>query len=237
MALIAVLAAACSSSSVAGPDGGPALDGGGAVDAGNPLVTGCDLLAQVGCQDGQKCTVVGQGSEATVACVDLAGSKGDGEVCDPEAGQGDDCAAGFHCDDTASPAVCVPFCSDEPSDTCGAEALCALSFEIDSTEVRLCADRCDPVAQDCSRDGLGCYPGRSGPSCAVVGGGLDVASEGESCEYANECDQGLACLKVGTFIDWTCFRICDPFVIEDGCSDLQLCNQVDDESWGICITL
>jgi hypothetical protein len=238
MAVIAVLLAACSSSEVAGPDAGPSTDGGpGMVDAGNPLVTGCDLVAQAGCEDQQKCTVVGEGSERTVACVDVVGTRGAQETCDPSAGLGDDCAAGLYCDDTAEPALCVPFCSDEPTDTCGADALCALSFDIMTTEVQVCADRCDPVGQDCSRTGFGCYPGRDGPSCAFVGGGLDVASEGETCEYANECDLGLACLKVGSFPDWSCFKICDPFAIDDGCADTQLCNQVDDEGWGICITL
>ena len=36
---------------------------------------------------------IGQGSERSVACVDLAGSQDLNQTCDPAAGQGDDCAA------------------------------------------------------------------------------------------------------------------------------------------------
>ena len=230
----AVFAAACSSSSVpAGGDAGIGVvsDAALGVDA---RVTGCDPVTQSGCADGEKCTVVGSGTERVVGCALIAGSREPGDSCDTSAGDGDDCAPGLYCDSSSAPATCVEFCVNEPADSCGAQSVCALGFTVGESDVRICTDVCDPVDQDCERNEFGCYPSRSGPSCAQIGGGSTPVGEGASCGFANECNAGLACLFVSE--SWSCFKLCDPFAIfDDGCSETQLCNQVDDNSWGICI--
>lgn len=226
--------AACSSSEMATADAGLA-DGGSAatVDGGLAGPGSCDLLEPDSCGPGRKCTVLGGEGERTIGCGD-DGERGLGEICERSTG-GDDCAAGLYCDGSSEPAVCVELCAEEP-DSCAAGTVCALAFEVGDDAARICAELCDPVAQDCDRGGFACYPGRKGPSCATVGGGGDTIGEGGGCQYANECAAGLACLRVGQASAWTCLRVCDPFAAEGSCSDTQTCNRIDNEPWGVCIT-
>jgi len=229
--IIPMLVIACSSSSLPGVPGGES-------DGGVPAVVGVDAgpercsLVDQDCAEGEKCTIL-RDADRTIGCTAVVGHRVAGESCDTSAGAGDDCAPGLYCDASTSPAVCVELCAQEPADTCSAGGVCALSLPV-ADGVQMCAQVCDPVAQDCERDGFACYPSRWGPSCAQIGGGGDTVGEGAPCGFANECDPGLACLRVGQA--WSCFQICDPFVAYGGgCSVAQLCNRVDDESWGICI--
>lgn len=224
---------ACSTSTVPAADGGPEVDGGASSDP-DARTEGCELVGQTGCGDGEKCTVVSGDEGRLVGCAQ-EGDRLVGESCAPDAGDGDDCEVGAFCDASSTPAVCVQLCEREPSDTCNEGSVCALSFEVGGAAVRMCAPQCDPVSQDCSRSQFACYPSRSGTSCAFIGGGAPPIEEGAFCQYANECAEGLGCLKVGD--TWSCMRLCDPFAIEDGCTATQVCNRVDDESWGVCISL
>ncbi len=232
-----VVSSACSSSEV--PQPGPSdteMDVAAEVDAGGLFEAAvCSPSEQVGCEQGEKCTLVKSGGEKELGCSIDDGSRELGEVCDPNAGVGDNCQAGLYCDTSAEPPLCVEFCQQEPMDTCSEGTACSLGFLVDDSEIRLCADRCDPIDQDCARDGFGCYPSRSGPTCAVVGAGGATVGEGESCSYSNECEPGLGCFRVGADATWSCFSICDPFGGGASCSAEQLCNQVEDESWGLCI--
>jgi len=235
MPLIAVsIAAGCSSSSLPAVPGADEVDGGvPAVVPGDAGAAGCDLVLQ-DCPDGEKCTII-RGAERAIGCVSVAGTRAVGQSCDVAAGIGDDCAPGLYCDASSSPAVCVALCRAEPADSCGPDGVCALTLATAEGEARLCAQACDPVLQDCERNEFACYPSRSGSTCAQIGGGGAAVAEGGACGFANECSPGLACLRVGQ--SWSCFKVCDPFdLYATDCSAAQLCNRVDDESWGICIT-
>jgi cysteine-rich repeat protein len=74
---------------------------------------------------------------------------------------------------------------------------------------------CDPLAQDCEGVGLGCYPLNDGEFWACAN---DVSNEtgelGDTCDFLNACDAGLACAAPEHFefcddVVGCCTPLCD----------------------------
>ena len=85
-------------------------------------------------------------------------------------------------------------------------------------------DQCDPLVQDCP-DGEGCYSGPDGGfTCSPAGS----AGEGETCEFINECEPGLACTVEG------CVPFCD--LADAGACGGGECAPFDEDAGvGVCI--
>ena len=203
----------------AGPDAAPP-------DAFVPL--GCDPVGQTGCLAGEKCTsVVTQDAPLTSSteCV-VDGTVGLGGTCQRgEAGLTtgfDNCRAGLVCRFT----TCQPLCSQTP-DSCGVGSNCVrLSGRFDDRNgVGVCADGCDPVAQNCPA-GHGCYVSVSlgTAACSQVpaetaGLGQDSPCFGPSSDqcYLNGCPRGFGAILNASVGDGSvCTAFCSPVVQHSG---------------------
>jgi len=192
--LLSILAvAACG-----GHGGGPAQDGPdarGAADAAPGRA--CDVLAQSGCNAGEKCAWVRTAASATSAkgeavCVP-DGDRSNGQVCHFGAtgiATGfDDCEKGLTCEadigvDKAT-GVCTKTCDiDAKVDACGPKAACTAHtgyfFDLTNVEHRrgLCAPTCDPVSNTRYDGAASCggtldAQGVATRSCVVQQGELD----------------------------------------------------------------
>ena len=150
------------------------------------------VLTSVGtCGIDMKCSIV-NASTGETGCVD-AGARPAFAVCLEDS----ECEEGTFCDGFTS--VCKPFCTS--ATTCG------LGLCIDATSeagpipgASVCTANCDPqTVEPCALGGVTCYydgPIHQFDCIASVG-----KSEGEACEFINDCDGGLLCFK----------NVCDPW--------------------------
>jgi hypothetical protein len=166
---------------------------------------GCDVGAQEGCCEGEKCVAFGEGLFETT-CVALARDPAQpGEPCavqgGPPGGQ-DDCDKGSVCWDlnAEGEGTCVPVCGEG----CARGTMCAQFGELP-----ICLTTCDPLAGDCAQaddvcapepagDGFVCLPDVSGPGGARY----------EPCDGPAGCDDGL---------------LCSPSALSEGCTEGPLC--------------
>ena len=146
----------------------------------------CDVVAQ-NCTTGtDKCTYVQSApGVAGRACVP-AGTKMPGEACGPSS---DDCVKGSVCVN----GKCSKYCYTDSN--CGsAQSVCASlvqvpgTTELPATCVTLMA--CDPLTQNCTGAGDGCFLTQTGPACIPVG----TATAGQSCGATTNCAKGLTCV-------------------------------------------
>jgi hypothetical protein len=163
----------------------------------------CDIWAQ-DCPSGEKCMPWANDGNVWNAtrCTPIAEDPGvAGEPCHVE-GSGvsgiDDCELGAMCWDVnirTNEGTCVDIClgtfeayyCEDPSEYCaqGGDGL-----------ITLCLPLCDPLEQDCP-GGQACVGIQDAWSCAPDASG-DMGAYGDSCEFVNACDPGLACLDSST---------------------------------------
>lgn len=216
----------------------------GTVDA-TPTVR-CDPVEQEGCEAGEKCAqlVVSAGPPALVRtdCVP-EGDVAIGEACaigDPGEDTGfDDCVAGAQCVNDLCRAIC-----SAPPDSCGEDFSCSffvnLFDDIETEDVGVCSEACDPVLQDCSIEGEGCYlsvfdlegqatcVGIPEDSVGKAQGDICNGPDADTC-YLNGCDAGFWAV-VPTFLvqpdKSPCAAFCQPvetYIVDpdgDGKGDL-----------------
>jgi hypothetical protein len=169
---------------------------------------GCNPVANVGCEGGEKCTFEAYGEAPFWGCSDCepVGPKQDGEPCTPPAfGFPDDCGGQLFCLD----GVCTEICSTASDDGCDAGEVCIAHdiYFADVPTVGLCRPGCDPLAGGCVT-GESCYAiGTSGRGfCAVPYTSLPISSTGApgcsaapgtqgcNCARINGCAPGYGCL-------------------------------------------
>lgn len=242
-----VTVTACSSSSPADdPDASIVFPDAGAPDAADIDATPagpCDPVAQTGCGETQKCSIAPSptvGEPPMLACVPATGTKLVLDSCTPAtATSADDCVPGLACRGDSDPR-CLAFCADQP-DTCSGADICLFSEDLDgdlNADVRYCARLCDVLGQDCDQSGVSCYPTRDGEICVPEGAGSAPVGEGQSCEFANSCAEGLGCFRVGSSPNWLCFKVCDANNAGGpGCAANQVCNRHESDDWGVCVSI
>lgn len=107
----------------------------------------------------------------------------------------------------------------------------------DSEGVCHAEDTCDLYAQDCAPAyyGRACVPYDHDTSACWWGG---PRTEGEACTWddpATACRPGLFC----SWIDATCYALCDPDAADPGCASGQRCvrqEAADGVPWfGLCL--
>ncbi len=185
------------------------------------------------CPEGMKCawtaTPESDFNFESGRCVPVVG---DGQLGDPcvveefwHSGQ-DDCAEGYQCfaDFETLAGVCLESCLADDVE----EFVCAVSgeglcFETGSSPAVFCYKPCDPVAQDCPGESMGCFgdPDQDVFICTppALLDGLDGA-QGAPCLFTENCASGHYCAPeadVGCGADGCCTAYCDLNQAPDPC--------------------
>lgn len=159
---------------------------------GTCAASGCELGSNFGCPAGDTCVTGGDGE---TYCLEGCGYDVSGCFVH--------CArAGYACFNSESRTLgmclgaagtsqCDPAASNLCTQAAFGDGICVQTAWDDQTVGR-CFETCDPIAQDCSRDGEGCYVLREYagyPVCFQSWG----FPEGASCERMTQCAEGLRC--------------------------------------------
>ncbi|WP_426752982.1 hypothetical protein [Myxococcus sp. Y35] len=172
----------------------------------------CDVVAQ-DCAEGQRCTYATEDGVTRRRCV-APGTVGEGAPCTLAPSEGglayDTCQQGLFCrqapEGQGSGFTCQRLC--HATTQCGNSGECNTVLRLEGTDELplLCgppSPSCNPFGQDCTAP-LSCYPSSSGPVCA----GSGTRTEGQSCEFSNQCTPGSACVNAGGGL--TCRALCQP---------------------------
>lgn len=214
-----------------GPDGGTndsGMNDSGTTDHGtneDAAAGPCDLVAQSGCGNGQRCTWVrddlgGGGAE----CASAGTIPALGECVASESGEVDDCVAGHAC----VAGLCHRLCSTVAG--CGANFACTTYADfVDDGTTGVCSPLCDPVSQtrlsddapacgssNVSSPTIGCYGPFSGPfTCNRMADGAGALTHGTTPlgppsggAFRNGCAPGY--LAVPTANGLRCRAFCTP---------------------------
>jgi hypothetical protein len=153
----------------------------------------CDPWLQ-DCPEGEKCAAYNAGSDTWNAnkCVMVKGTGQTGEPCTYDGADfgTDDCDVGYMCYYTnmESVGICVPMCTGTPDNPLCEEMFnCSVSND---GSLLLCLYACDPLLQDCSQEGAGCFWDGAQFNCDPAG---DIPTN-EPCGYINDCLPGHLCL-------------------------------------------
>ena len=211
------------------------------------------------CMDPElKCMPWGEGMAPPTEsrCCDLSPSPVSfGERCQVEERLNsclDNCPAGSLCivDDIETlTGYCIAYCDTGDPDSCGADQLCRAAFDNNESfvTVPMCADRCDPLQQDCESKGLpGWVCQASGPTSPSFfchqPTGSTAKVEYEECKIPSDCSPGLGCLSGDSVLGCEglsrcCTSFCD--TASDTCTDGNVCTGLDSdvpglESVGLC---
>lgn len=154
----------------------------------------CDPWLQ-DCPEGEKCAAYNAGSDTWNAnkCVMLKGTAQTGDPCTYDGADfgTDDCDVGYMCYYTnmESVGICVPLCTGTPDNPlCEEQFNCSVSND---GSLLLCLYSCDPLLQDCSQEGAGCFFDGAQFNCDPAG---DIPTN-EECGYINDCLPGNYCLE------------------------------------------
>jgi hypothetical protein len=173
----------------------------------------CDPFAQ-DCPDGEKCVphASSGGDLDDNKCVPVLGDQAPGEACTygGPVESTDDCDATSFCWDMneGGTGICRSFCTgtiDMPA--CPDNYFCTITS---AGTITLCFPTCDPVAQDCDVDGLGCYFSGTEFTCIAP---MDPPGlpPGEACEWANACEIGSLCLDAAVLPNCAGVSCCGEF--------------------------
>lgn len=162
----------------------------------------CDLFAQ-DCPEGDKCMPWASdgGTWNATRCSPISDNPGqDGDECTVE-GNGasgiDDCDIGVMCwdvDPKTNIGTCVAMCTGDSANPICEDPDTTCSIANDGAIV-LCLPICDPLLQDCP-DGQACYPVADDWVCGPDASG-ETGVYGDPCEFINVCDPGYICLNPG----------------------------------------
>ncbi|NVJ15293.1 hypothetical protein [Myxococcus sp. AM010] len=172
----------------------------------------CDVVAQ-DCAQGQRCTYAAEHGVTQRRCV-APGTADEGAPCTLAPTDGgvayDTCRQGLFCreapDGAGSGFTCQRLC--HATTHCGNTSECNTVLRLEGTDELplVCgplSTACDPLGDDCEAP-LSCYPSTSGPLCAGSGN----RTEGQSCDFSNQCAPGSACVNAGGGL--TCRPLCQP---------------------------
>jgi hypothetical protein len=153
----------------------------------------CDPWLQ-DCPEGEKCAAYSAGGDTWDAnkCVMVTGTAQTGDPCTYNGADfgTDDCDVGYMCYYTneESVGICVPLCSGTPDNPLCEEMFnCSVSND---GSLLLCLYSCDPLLQDCTQEGAGCFWDGAQFNCDPAG---DIPTN-EPCGYINDCLPGHLCL-------------------------------------------
>ncbi|MEM7152325.1 MAG: hypothetical protein AAF799_05750 [Myxococcota bacterium] len=164
--------------------------------------------------DGFKCVPrIDDGGQIGNACVAVSGSDVPGDTCTHEGvlSGADSCDAEGMCFGELSfvsgwDGVCRRFCGGTPevADCESLDEQCAGGL------FPICLPRCDPLVQDCTGPGEGCYFRGAIDSFVCFVSSSD-AGAGDNCETGTSCSPGLQCREAATVTGCTSTNCCAEF--------------------------
>lgn len=168
----------------------PDVGGGGGIE--------CDVWKQ-NCPEGKKCAAWAEGGGGAwnaTRCVEVMGDRQPGEACMALGGGAlgeDDCVKGamcWHIEGEGGVGTCAALCTGAvESPVCEGDVECSF---VASEVLFLCLPGCDPLVQDCPGEQM-CVMINDRVACVADASG-EIGGTNDSCEVANECDEGLACV-------------------------------------------
>lgn len=169
----------------------------------------CDPVEQSGCNDAERCTVVGSDDgEPTFGCVSDSGALQPFDACTADAAGQDGCPAGHACvADIAGEGACMPLCAT--SNDCDLGSCTTSTFGV----IPYCADDCSPFEPLCAAP-TQCRRNGERFSCRVPQES-DVGGAGSPCIQLDDggCTSGLICVPGALVPDCTeqncCAPLCD----------------------------
>lgn len=214
-------------------------DSGTGVDAGPP----CNLVAQSGCDAGDKCALISNDD----VCVPQ-GTVATGQLCSYNATMGDDCVGGDTCVlVTPTLTTCHEFCATDsdckqPAVASGSTAEptnvghCIL--QLSGTNDSICTVACNPVtaagASGCAAS-LSCFVGVNASLIELTDcEGAGTGTDGTVCTSSADCATGFTCVNNGTAS--YCRQVCrsgmqsDCGIATDTCYALNASNAM----FGVC---
>ncbi len=217
-------------------DGGPGEDStvynDGGVDA-RPDSTPAtcdmaDLVEQLACDTGQRCTLL---STTEIGCL-ATGTSAPYSSCVSTTLPDDYCGIGTVCSDANEPGdpACLPFCLEKLA-PCAQGGFC--TQESGYSGVMLCNQPypCEPVgtvgSPTCLGSGAGCYFAQNGHTFCIPNGGTKQL--GEACVDL-ECATGLICMGPPT--EELCEVLCDP--ADPVCPAGTYCDFMQLGTYGYC---
>lgn len=180
----------------------------------------CDV-GGTACGASQRCTIIGQGTPASLltACVPASGALALGAACERAGGRpgADECGAGLFCANTgqAGPTtrVCQRLCR-HTGDCATAEACVALA---DATRAGVCRPTCTLGGSTCAAGScrFGSTFGATDPAnaqavFASVCSANGSVAEGATCTVDGECVADHLCVRRDAAEGFRCRRACDP---------------------------
>jgi hypothetical protein len=114
--------------------------------------------------------------------------------------------------------ICKKFCDANDMNSCSGGLCVPWNDGINPT----CEYYCDPLAQDCAGNNVGCYPAFDSFVCHTTGFDDGKGQDGDDCYTIQSCIPGLVCVagdvQTGCASDRCCTPICN--VMDVGpCSD------------------
>jgi hypothetical protein len=238
----------CPTTYVAGNTGAPCSSGsdctglnpvcldGSKYPGGMCSATGCELGSNFGCPAGDTC--INGGTDTY--CVQGCGIHETGCFVHCE-------RDGYSCFTTESRSLGTCFgaegtrqCDPLASNSCtqpGFGAGICIQTAWDDQMVGRCFETCDPLVQDCSQDGQGCYSLREYPSTPICFQSWGFP-EGSECSRMTQCAEGLRCACDTPDSPCPDFMRCRPYCATDGtvgCALGMTCRPVAAGSrWGSC---
>lgn len=202
-----------------GTDSGTTTDGG--TSPGMCPSTSCDLVANTGCETGQRCSITSTALPVTTACI-TAGAGTHDVSCTDDTG----CAAGFLCVEATCKHVC---CVGSTAGECGTGYAC--DRELTLMGARTGVGICDPTV-DCDLDAQTGCPGTD--SCILLGQdgsrqcrpSTGTLAENAACETSNDqCAAGLQCLQLDAG-PASCRKFCDATAMPTTCPGTETCGRI-----------
>ena len=162
-----------------------------------------DLVAQLGCDTGERCTLL---STTEIGC-HTAGIFSAYESCSSTTLPEGDCDLGTSCSDVHDPGTpaCLPFCL-EKFEPCPGAGMCVLESGYDGVFFCSIGNDCEPTDASgiptCD-NGAGCYFSTEDHTYCIENGGNKLI--GDSCSDL-ECSPGLVCANSAE--GYSCQKLC-----------------------------
>lgn len=175
----------------------------------------CNIFSQ-NCQPGQKCAAyaIGDNGWDATKCVDVTGTDEPGEACTSDGTYSgiDTCIEGALCwPPYSNLGTCMALCTGSWEAISCKPPATATSFGFGA--LCLCIVDCDPLVQNCTDPGQGCYEMGDKFSCVPDDSG-EEGQANDPCEFINACDKGQIC-GAPTFVGAGCAEgspgCCTPF--------------------------
>jgi hypothetical protein len=188
-----------------------------------------DLVAQLTCGSGQKCTLTD--AQNHVGCAPAGFTAAYASCVDTRP---DDCALSSLCSNVDDPTrfVCLPFCEALDAPCMNGKCTHVINLAGGGTAY-LCApaDGCDPVNNAGCDSGQFCYLDRTGGGLTFCAATEGTRTEGQTCTNDYACVAGQTCF--GPVGNGNCYPLCHAGNDAE-CNPGVTCSPIPNTDYGLC---